>query len=139
MYYSLKRNDVFNFYCLTNYAIIRCRCRLCFLAQILLGNTIECLLRRLQASLQKDSSSFAQRQMVSTWIIYCSRNNLPVLSDVLRQMASNEETQRVNFNWKYHWHSVNLDSDSLDSNPMFTGSKIRIWICRKEREIRFKI
>ena len=52
--------------------------------------------------------------MVNTWIIYCSRNNLPVLSDGLRQMASNEETQRVNFNWKYHWHSVNLDLDSLD-------------------------
>ena len=37
-----------------------------------------------------------------------------MLSDVLRQMASNEETQPVNFNWKYHWHSVNLDLDSLD-------------------------
>ena len=87
-----------------------------------MGNTIECL-SRLQASLQKDSSSFAQRQMVSTWIIYCSRNNLPVLSDVLRQMARNEETQRVNFNWKYHWHSVNLDLDSLDFKSNVQGIK----------------
>ena len=28
------------------------------------------------------------RQMVSTWIFYCIRNNLPAFSDVLRQMAA---------------------------------------------------
>ena len=69
---------------------------------------------------------------------------------------SKEKSQRVYFNWKYRWYHltnfgstvngrpwitnpflVNLDLDSSDFKS--NESKIQIWICQKEREIRFKI
>ena len=89
--------------------------------------------------------------MVSTWIFYCTSNNLSVFWDVLLQMAV---TLREYSNWKYRWIIW------LISNPLwmeqrrslirlsgfgffgfqiqwilfqngFIRSKIRIWICER--------
>ena len=91
--------------------------------------------------------------MVSIWIFYCTRNNLPVFSDVLRQMAATRKPNEYISSGSTAG-IIWLISDPLwmeqrrsliwilqISSPMnlfhkgFIGSKIRIWVHRKERTL----
>ena len=84
-------------------------------------------------------------------ILLCQEQS-PSVFRCLRQMTA----ITAYFNWKYRWYHLTNFGSTVNRRPWITNpflvdldlhssdfksneSKIQIWICQKEREIRFKI